>query len=130
MSVTTRSQTIESLRKELATQKSLVDSLQNQLGRVQDALIRRRLQDLGARGALFVHRYDMLNSTEQLKHESARLVWNFLNAQTDLITSLDMARPAPNPLAGLKFTPQQLDGSEDLQRLLDNQPKGKPRKKR
>jgi len=107
--------------------------LASQLGMVQDALIRRRLQDLGARGALFIHRYDMLNPAEQLKHETARAVWKFLDAQTDLITSLDMARPAPNPLAGLMFTPQQPDGSNDLQSLLDDLPKpgkGTPGKNR
>jgi hypothetical protein len=101
----------------------------SQLGTVQDTLIRRRLHDLGARGALFAYRYDMLKLTDQLTTESAPLQWAFLDAQADLITSLDEARPAPNPLHGMTFAPQQPANAGIPPGLLGNLPQPKPGKK-
>lgn len=94
----------------------------------QDALIRRRLHDLGTRGALFAHRYDTLEPTAMLSVElrpSAPEVWEFFDAQAKLITSLDEARPAPNPLAGMTFGIVPAVGPTLPQDLQGNLPKPK-----
>ncbi|MFT7464739.1 MAG: hypothetical protein ACI9EF_003098 [Pseudohongiellaceae bacterium] len=99
-----------------------------QLITAQDALIRRRLHDLGAHGALFAHRYDALNPTLMLAADvnpSTPQKWTFFDAQADLITSLDAARPAPNPLSGMTFRLGPQAGAGLPAALLGKLPKPK-----
>jgi len=107
-----------------------------QLITTQDALIRRRLHDLGAHGALFAHRYDDLNPATMFAataDPTPSEMWAFFDAQATLITSLDRARPAPNPLSGMTFglVPKPAAGLPAA--LLGNLPapkKGKKGKKK
>ena len=104
----------------------------SQLISTQDALIRRRLHDLGAHGALFAHSYDSLDPAAMFAAEaepSPSEMWAFFDAQANMITSLDEARPAPNPLAGMSFglVPKPAGGLPAA--LLGNLPAPKKGKK-
>jgi len=80
---------------DLAAAKALRDTL--------DALIRRRMFDLGLRAALFGHRYDQLLADSQLHTMTPGTLWNYIVEMRDLVSALDAARPIPSPLAGLQL---------------------------
>lgn len=70
----------------------------------QDALIRRRLFEIGPRGALFAARHDTLDPRGFADLPTPDQ-WAFLEDQVALITALDEARPAPHPLEGVTMHP-------------------------
>lgn len=100
-----------------------------QLQGTLDDLIRRRMFDLGPQAALFGYRYDELIDEQASLGGSPGEIWAHLESQLALVSSLDAARPAPNPLDGLSKTPQIIDiGTIDAAMLLKagNLPKPKP----
>jgi len=72
-----------------------------ELVETQDTIIRRRMHELGYRGALFAHRYDRLEASMAPSLEEPHSTWQLLEDQTGLIVALDEATPDPEPMAGL-----------------------------
>ena len=91
----------------------------------QDALIRRRMFDLGARAALFGHRYDDLAEQGKYAGLPPGKIWTHLEEQAELISALDGARPAPNPLEGIKLDPTSLLAPPSKEALAKPLPKPK-----
>lgn len=98
----------------------------------QDALIRRRMDGLGPQAALFGHRYDLLLADAEEVTRSPARWWSHLEAQAQLISALDEARPAPHPLEGLDLETKPLPvgpiTAADLAKPI-NKPKTKGKKK-
>lgn len=68
----------------------------------QDELARRLMLDLGPPGVLFGARLKDVEAYQSRAAKDTLFKWKLLEQQRDMLTSLDAARPAVDPLAGLK----------------------------
>lgn len=98
------------------------------LRETQDKLIRRRMFALGSRAALFGQRYDVLLDQGRFPGKPPARIWRHLEDQLLLISALDSARPAPNPLEGLelRYAPAGPTGPVTKKALLEPLAKPKP----
>jgi hypothetical protein len=76
----------------------------------QDALLRRRIFDMGPAGALFADRYEGLRRAHDPDDGRSDSVWLLIESQGLLLTELDEARPEPDPLDGLAPLPTPIVG--------------------
>lgn len=88
----------------------------DELVRAQDDVIRRSMFELGYRGALFAHRYDLQREETEASLAMPYTTWELIEEQASLIREMDEARPDPGPLDGLppRLDPSYVKAQKDL----------------